>query len=263
MSKHLPNSPVDCRLLQSYYNGIAFITLNAPASRNALNYAAWQKLTEICTALANDKTIRLVVLRGAGEHFCAGADIHELRANIENSSWMAQNQAAVGAGLDAFAALPQPIVAIIQGACVGGGAALAFSSDFRIAAANLRLSITPARLGLSYRLVDCLRIVRAVGHVHARELLLAAREIDATTAQHWGAITALATQENLNLTADTFIENLMALSATSQMAIKANLLKIADGVIADDAETLATFAAAFTQPDFAKAARKFVEKSNK
>jgi enoyl-CoA hydratase len=261
MSKHLPTSPIDCRVLHSYCDGLAFITLNAPTSRNALNYGAWQKLAEICNTLANNKTVRVIVLRGTGAHFCAGADIHELRANIENTSWMAQNQAVVGAALDAFAALPQPTVAIVQGACVGGGAALAFSSDFRIVASNLRLSITPARLGLSYRLVDCLRVVRTVGHAHARELLLAAREIDATTAQHWGAITQLATLENLNFTADTFIENLMLLSSTSQIAIKANLLKIADGVTTDDAETTAAFAAAFTQPDFANAARKFVEKS--
>jgi enoyl-CoA hydratase/carnithine racemase len=263
MSNHLSIAPVDCSVLHSCSDGLAFITISAPTSRNALNYMAWQRLTEICNLLANDKTIRVIVLRGAGAHFCAGADIDELRANIENTSWMAQNQAVVGAALDAYAALPQPTVAIIQGACVGGGAALAFSSDFRIAASNLRLSITPARLGLSYRLVDCLRVVRTVGHAHARELLLAAREIDAATAQHWCAITALTTPENLNATADAFIENLLLLSSTSQIAIKANLLKIADGAITDDAATMAAFAAAFTQPDFANAARKFVEKSNK
>ncbi len=257
------NLPTESRVLLSYSDGIAFITLHAPDNRNALNNAAWLNLAETCSLIAPDANVRLVVLRGTGAHFCAGADIYELRANIQNTSWMMQNQVAVGAGLDAFAALPQPTLAIIQGACVGGGAALAFSSDFRIAADNLRLSITPARLGLSYRLVDCLRVVRAVGHAHARELLLLAHEMDAATAHQWGAVTALSTAENLTTTADAFIERLLNLSATSQRAIKANLLKIGNGSTADDANSMADFAAAFVAPDFASAAKKFVEKSSK
>lgn len=259
----MPNLPTECRVLLSYGDGVAFITLHAPANRNALNNAAWLTLAETCVTLSLDANVRLVVLRGTGAHFCAGADIHELRANIQNTSWMMQNQAAVGAGLDAFAALPQPTIAIIQGACVGGGAALAFSSDFRIAADNLRLSITPARLGLSYRLVDCLRVVRTVGHACARELLLLAREIDAATAQHWGAVTTLTTAENLTLTADDFVERLLNLSATSQRAIKANLLKIGNGSTADDDQSMADFATAFAATDFINAAVKFVEKSSK
>ena len=146
---------------------------------------------------------------------------------------------------------------------MGGGAALAFSADFRITADNLRLSITPARLGLSYRLVDCLRVVRAVGHAHARELLLAAREIDATTAQNWGAITSMSTVGDLDASAESFITNLLALSSTSQLAIKANLQKIAAGTTEDDAQSMASFAAAFTQIDFIEAAAKFSAKSSK
>ncbi len=140
-----------------------------------------------------------------------------------------QNQVAIGAGLDAFAALPQPTVALIQGACVGGGAALVFSADFRIAADNLPPSMTPAQVGLSYRLADCLRVTRAVGHAHARELLLLARKIDAITAQRWAAVTALATPEKLTTTVDEFIQRLLRWSAASQRAITANLIKIGNG----------------------------------
>ena len=245
------------------HDGIAAIELHAPAQRNALDHAAWLKLADICATLHADKNIRSVTLRGVGANFCAGADINELRANIQNTSWMQQNQLAVGAALDAYAALPQPTVAIIEGACVGGGAALAFSSDFRIAADNLRLSITPAKLGLSYRLVDCLRVVRAVGHAHARTLLLLAQEIDATTAQQWGAVTAICAREKLDATAAEFIGRLSSLSTTSQRAIKANLAKIANGSVADDAQSMADFSAAFSLPDFANAATQFLNKPAK
>jgi enoyl-CoA hydratase/carnithine racemase len=241
-------------------NRVATIAFTRVARRNALDQAAWQNLAAICSAIAHDDTIRLAVLRGDGDHFCAGADIQELAVNIENAAWMRTNQAAVGAGLDAWAALPMPTLAAVQGSAFGGGMALAVSADFVIAANDARFAITPAKLGLSYRLADCMRVVDCVGARRARDLLLGARELDAATAQTWGVVNRVVAREALESSLQDEIARLNKLSGASQRAIKSNLLKIRAGQSSDDAQSLAEFADAFEAPDFRAAARAFAEK---
>ena len=241
-------------------NRIATIAFTRVARRNALDQAAWQNLASICAALSLDESVRLAVLRGEGDHFCAGADIQELAANIEDTEWMRANQAAVGAGLDAWAALPMPTLAAVQGSAFGGGMALAISADFVIAAVDARFAITPAKLGLSYRLADCRRVVDAVGARRARELLLGARELDAGTAEAWGVVNRVVARDALDTCVQEEIVRLVKLSGVSQRAIKSNLLKIRAGHASDDAASLADFANAFEADDFRAAAAAFVAK---
>jgi enoyl-CoA hydratase len=238
-------------------SGIARIEIDRADRRNAMNDAAWQRLTDICGELAQDRSVRGVVLTGAGEHFCAGADIHELRAHISSAEWMQRNQANIATAIDRYANLPQPTIAAIRGACYGGGAALAAASDFRIAADTARFAITPAKLGLTYRLVDCQRIVELVGAARARELLLLSMELSSAAALDWGFINTLIAADELDQEVDRWTTKLMSLSAYSQRGIKTTLLKIRNGVVVDDAETKATFAAAFAEPDFVAAAEAF------
>lgn len=242
---------------------VAHITLPRPERRCAITDAGWISLTEVCQQLATDDTLRAVTLQGEGANFCAGADIHELRSNIGDPLWLASNQRHVAAALDAYAALPQPTIAIIRGCCFGGGAALAIASDFRLAGVSARFAVTPARLGLTYRLVDCLRLTRLVGPGRAREMLLLAREIDAATADIWGMLTLMSSEETLAATAAELMEHVLALSGYSQRGIKASLLKIAVGAVDDDIETRKIFEDAFAANDFLVAADAFARKTNR
>ncbi len=239
---------------------VATLTLSRAAKRNALDTATWQLLLEACEMLSQRDDIKAVVLTGDGEHFSAGADILELRDNIKNSAWMTHNQATIGKALDAYAALPQPTIAQIRGACIGGGAALAAASDFRYCTPDARFAITPAKLGLTYRLVDCLRVVDLIGAARARELLLLAKECNAATALTWGFVNDVINADVLNSNVESIVTQLISQSSYSQRGIKSSLLKIRAGQRNDDAETIATFRNAFTGEDFAEGATAFLEK---
>jgi enoyl-CoA hydratase len=242
---------------------VAKITINKSQRRNALDDKSWQLFQQICADISARDDIRIVLLAGQGEHFCAGADIHELRENILDTAWMKGNQAHIAIALDTYANLPQITIAMIRGCCYGGGAALAVSSDFRVAADTARFAITPAKLGLTYRLVDCLRLHQLIGPARTREMLLMAAEIDADAAMSWGLVSECVVSTILEAAVNSRIEKLLALSAYSQRGIKATLLKIRDGARDDDEETRRIFAAAFSGNDFISAAASFAQKLTK
>lgn len=252
----MSNAPISLEI--SHH--LAKITINRYPRRNALDDKSWQLLEQICADISARDDIRIVLLSGQGEHFCAGADIHELREHILDTTWMKRNQAHIATALDAYANLPQITIAMIRGCCFGGGAALAVTSDFRIASDEARFAITPAKLGLTYRLVDCLRLNQLVGPAHAREMLLMATEIDCETAISWGLLNERVAANELETAVSARIDRLLAFSAYSQRGIKMTLLKIRDGAREDDDETRQIFAAAFSGNDFISAAAAFAQK---
>lgn len=247
-------------LLLNIADSVATLTIVRPTKRNALDTASWQALAETCATIGANGEIRVVVLQGEGAHFSAGADIHELREHINDSTWMAHNQATIASALDAFAALPQPTIAVIRGTCYGGGAALAAACDFRLCTTDAKFAITPSKLGLTYRLVDCLRVVELVGAARAREILLLAKEVDAATAVNWGMVTECVDPALLPSVVAAMLSRITSLSSYSARGIKQSLLKIRAGQTNDDAETRQIFADAFKGGDFAEGAAAFIEK---
>ncbi len=244
----------------SITESVARITFTRPARRNALDGAAWRSLADICTQLAPRTDVRAILLTGEGAHFCAGADIHELRAHISETDWMLQNQTDIAQALDLYANLPQPTLALLRGRCYGGGAALAVSSDFRFATPDTKIAITPSKLGLTYRLLDCLRIHQLVGPARTREMLLLAREVDAATALAWGLVNEIFDDEALERRASGWVSSICSFSAYSQRGIKKTLLKIAAGQAEDDVETRKIFQEAFQGRDFLHASEVFTKK---
>ena len=167
-------------------DGIATLTLRRPAKRNAVTYDMWLAIAEHCRALARDPSVRVLLVRGEGAHFCAGADI----AGLADAD-QAQYQAANAAADEALASFPKPTIAVITGACVGGGTELAVACDLRIADATARFGITPARLGLVYPAPAVARVVRLIGPSPAKHLLYSAELIDAERALRIGLIDEL------------------------------------------------------------------------
>ena len=183
---------------------VGTITLQRPAKRNAVTYDMWVALGEACHRVANDPAVRVVVLRGEGDHFCAGADITELLADRPHGvpTFMDVNMAAE----HALANLPKPTIALVQGDCIGGGAALAIDCDLRIAVHGSRFGITPAKLGIVYPPASLERAVRLLGPA-AKRLLYTGDLIDAAEALRIGMIDEL-------LSADEAEARLQALCAT-------------------------------------------------
>jgi enoyl-CoA hydratase/carnithine racemase len=152
----------------------------------------WMAIAEHCHALARDSTVRLLVVRGQGEHFCAGADITGLAA-ADPREYQRANVAAD----QALASFPKPTIAVITGACVGGGTELAVACDLRIADTTARFGITPARLGLIYPAQAVARVVRLIGPSPAKHLLYSAELIDAQRALRVGLIDEMHPPEQL------------------------------------------------------------------
>ena len=178
----LPSS--DEPLVVTRDGSVATLWLNRPDKRNAVTEAMWAGITSTCAGLAEDASVRVLVVRGAGEHFCAGADIAELSGLADRTAYNVVNKAAD----DALAAFPRPTVAFIQGSCVGGGAEIAISCDLRIADSSARFGITPARLGIVYPPFALERAVAIIGPAAAKHLLYSAELIDAERARQIGLV---------------------------------------------------------------------------
>jgi enoyl-CoA hydratase/carnithine racemase len=164
---------------------VATLWLNRPAKRNAVTRAMWVGISEVCAALAADTTVRVLVVRGAGGHFCGGADIGDLDAG--DASYGRANAEAEAA----LATFPKPTIAFVTGACVGGGAEIAIACDRRIADSTARLGITPARLGIVYPAFAVERAVRLIGPAATKHLLFTGELIEGDAALRIGLIDEL------------------------------------------------------------------------
>lgn len=236
--------------------GVATLWLNRPAKRNAVTYEMWQAIAEHGRALAGDGAVRVLVVRGRGDHFCAGANIGSL-GDRPRAVYSEANQAAD----DALAEFPKPTIAFITGSCVGGGAEIAIACDLRIADTTSRFGITPARLGIVYPTFALERATRVLGASAAKHLLYSAELIDAERALRVGLIDELhepdaATRRLAELT-DLLVG---ARSLLTQMASKEMVDEIIrNGAVAD--ETAQRWADAVAHsPDFAEGVAAFAER---
>ena len=172
--------------------GIATVTINRPAQRNAVTYAMWGRLTLLMAELERDSDVRVVILRGSGtQAFSAGADIAEFEEQRKNSTMARKYHGAVEEALEAIAHFPRPTIAMVAGYCVGGGLELATTTDLRIAADNARFGIPTAKLGIVVGYREMARLVRLVGPGGTMDILLTARLVEADEALRIGLISRL------------------------------------------------------------------------
>lgn len=240
--------------------GIARLTLSQPARRNALNAAMWAAIPNIMTELAVDETIRALIITGDGDHFAAGADISEFGALYSTSESAAKISADIQNAFRAIAAFPMPTIAMIRGACVGGGCGLALCCDLRFADATAKFAITPAKLGLVYPFGDITRLIDAVGVANANDILLSARVIKAKPARKMGLVHRVTGVDALEAEVLAYVENITALSPESLRVTKSMITAYRNGQRVDTPETDAQFLAGFSSKDFGEGFRAFLEK---
>jgi enoyl-CoA hydratase/carnithine racemase len=155
---------------------IATVTLNKPERLNALDRGMWRALGERFAALDADETLRCVVLRGAGEKaFAAGADISEFANERADAAQAKRYGADVAASLRALAECRHPVVALIQGACVGGGLLVAAQCDLRICNESARFGVPVKNLGLTEAYDELQGMMRVIGPAASLEILLEGR----------------------------------------------------------------------------------------
>ncbi|MEQ8508315.1 MAG: enoyl-CoA hydratase-related protein [Rhodospirillaceae bacterium] len=238
----------------------AVLRLNRPEKRNALNLAMWQRMIELLKEAEADPSIRVLIVAGEGNAFAAGADIDEMKAVFADPA-IAKNIAEITyESQKALHRFPKPTIAMIRGACVGGGCGIALCCDLRFADTSAKLGITPGKLGLIYSLADTKRLVEAVGPSTAKDILYTGRIIPADEAQGLHLIDRLIEPDALEATVHTFADEICATSPFSAESTKRIVHMILDGETDDTAATRDLFIHSFSGDDFREGFTAFTEK---
>jgi len=176
-------------ILVSREGAIATVALNNPERLNALNKAMWQRLGETMRVLSADDALRCIVVRGAGEKaFAAGADIAEFAAERANAKQAKPYGNLIHETMQAVARCRHPTVAMIKGACVGGGLEIAAMCDLRVCGQSSRFGIPVNKLGLTMAYGELMGLLALVGRAVALEILLEGRVFDADEASRKGLV---------------------------------------------------------------------------
>ena len=193
--------------------GVLWVTLNRPDRLNAMNPAMVAELRTVFDALLDDADIRVVMLRGAGKHFCAGLDLNDMEAITANPESTARTQRTYSELVMAMRHCPQPIVALMNGSAVGAGFAIALAADVRYAAQDARVSVAMAKIGLTGTDMGISYFLpRAVGTSNAAELMMGGRFADAQKMFRIGLVSDVVTPEALEETGRKLADEMIAMS---------------------------------------------------
>jgi enoyl-CoA hydratase/carnithine racemase len=172
-----------------YADGIATVTLNRPERKNPLTFDSYAELRDTFRALVYAPAVRAVVIAGAGGNFSSGGDVHEIIGPLTQMDvpGLLRFTRMTGDLVKAMRACPQPIVAALEGVCVGAGAILAMASDIRIAAPGTKTAFLFTRVGLAgCDMGACAILPRLIGQGRASELLFTGRVMSAEEGESWG-----------------------------------------------------------------------------
>ena len=256
-------------------DGIATITLNRPEQLNAWTRVMEREVRAAMTAASQDEAVRVVVLTGAGRGFCAGADMNLLSDVSSSGGDQAPADAAPGGiegGLDLppdyhlryayFPTVQKPVIAAINGPAAGLGLIMALYCDMRFAASDAVFTTAFARRGLIAEHGVSWLLPALVGHANALDLLLSARKINATEANHMGLVNAVFPAENFRQAVQAYARDLAdnvsprSIRVMKRQVYRAVLQSLEDATLIANAE----MPGSFVSEDFREGVAHFVEK---
>lgn len=248
-------------LLTRVESGVLTLTLNRPEKRNALDLATVDALRAALAHAGLDAAVRVVALRGAGKDFCAGADLDELLASAqlppeENE----RNARRLGEVFLAIRELEKPVVAVVHGRALAGGAGLATGCDLVLAAETAQLGYPEIQRGFVPAMVMTM-LRRQVGEKVAFDLVSTGRLLGAEEARQAGLVSRVVPADRLDQDAGALLHQL-ASSSASALALTKRLLYQLDGPTFRDGIALGARinALARMHPDFATAIERFLQK---
>jgi enoyl-CoA hydratase/carnithine racemase len=259
-------------LIDEPSSGVVRLTISNPAKRNALDHPILDAITATLTELAtvdvtggeSEPQARCVIITGAHGMFSAGYDIGE----IPDEEFEERAERLVAhpftEAIDALKAFPYPTLAVLPGHTIGGGLELALACDLRLAQAEIKLGMPPAKLGLVYSHTGLRRFIDAIGAPRTTELFLLGRYIDAPTALAWGLVNRLASTAELEAMALELAAELAGNAPLSQLGNKrviAELLGAEGELLAEVEEQLIELRrASFASQDMREGMKAFAEK---
>lgn len=244
---------------QERTDGVVLLTLNRPEKRNALSGELIHELSQAFARLQNDDSLRVVILTGTGDAFCAGTDISELQNLTEAEAIQVSVR---GQRLcDEIESFPAPVIAAVNGIAAGGGCELVLACHLRIASTCSKFSLPETRLGLIPAYGGTQRLGRDVAITRALEMMLAGKEIDSATALKMGLLNRVTEPNELMAEARTLAKEIAALAP---LAIRACLKAVTEGLKMPFEEGLALerqlFASLFATEDAKEGTNAFLEK---
>ncbi|MAF49736.1 MAG: enoyl-CoA hydratase-related protein [Rhodospirillales bacterium] len=231
-------------LAETDARGVASVTLNRPDVFNGYNAEMLGELRQIAESLDQDDNVRIVVLRAAGKHFSAGADVNWFRELADAT----EEEQLAAAKLSAYAmralyALGKPTIALVHNACFGGGTGYAAACDIVVASDDARFSISEVRLGLTPAPI-LPELVAAIGPRHLRRYALSGETFDVSEAQRIGLVHEICPVGGLDDAAEPIIDALLRGAPRAVRETKKLIAQVADMEIADvTAENMAAIGA--------------------
>jgi enoyl-CoA hydratase/carnithine racemase len=206
--------------------GIASVTFDRPAARNAMTWAMYERLRAICEQLREDRSVRVVRFQGAGgEAFVAGTDIAQFQ-DFDGERGV-EYERQIDGTMQLLAGLPMPTVAVVEGWCIGGGLAIASTCDFRIVTPATKFGVPIARtLGNCLSIANVAGLVAAFGRPRVQRLLLLADLVGAEEAQACGYALEVVPAEGIEAAAQKLCKKLASLAPVTQQVSKEALNRL-------------------------------------
>jgi enoyl-CoA hydratase len=250
------------KMLAAKEDGIGLITFNQPEKRNAMSVEMWVGLGEILDEFAEDSSVRVVILTGAGSKaFVSGADISQFDKLRSNADAQQEYDRMTSVGRNKFSGFRKPTIARIRGFCLGGGLAIAMQTDLRIASEDSEFGIPAARLSIAYGFDGLRNLVNLVGPAHARMILYTGKRIDAAEAERIGLINRMVPDVELS---EAVLDIARTIADNAPLSVAASKLTITE-VLKDPADrdmdaVRAAGKACFDSEDYKEGRRAFMEK---
>ena len=250
------------KIIAEKAGGVGYLGLNQPEKHNAISYAMWVAIAEVMELFRNDDEVRVVVMSGeGGRAFSAGADISEFSKNRSTEEQIEVYDAAGRAAFDAITNIPKPVIARIEGYCIGGGLATALCADLRIATDDSRFGIPAARLGVGYSHKSLRPLVDLVGPTCAKEILFTARRFTAPEALRMGLVNQVVPRNEIDAFVEDYAQTIAANAPLTVKACKTVVAELAkDPADRDIALCEEVVGACFASDDYREGRTAFMEK---
>jgi enoyl-CoA hydratase len=243
-------------------DGIGWMIFNNPERHNAVSLEMWEAAIEIIEDFRRDESVRVIVVRGAGEKsFVSGADISKFEDERAQQDAVARYDAATEGVYTSLLTTPKPTIAMIQGYCIGGGANLAVCCDLRICSDNSKFAIPAAKLGLGYGYTRIRRLLDIVNPAFAKEIFFTARQFTADEARIMGLVNRVVTQAELETYVTDYARQIAENAPLTVKAIKQTVFEaLKDPADRDLALCDRLVKECFESEDYAEGRRAFAEK---
>ncbi len=215
-------------------DGVAVVTINRPERLNAMDPEHYRGLSEAWTRIRDDEAINVAVVTGAGERsFTTGADLKSVIGKPPELAelWLTQKDALLNRGLEVW----KPVIAAINGYCLGGGMTLMLATDIRIAAEHATFGLSEVKRGIIAANGGTQRILKQVPYAIAMEMLLVGETFDAAKAERWGLVNKVVPAADLMTTALDYAKKIaangpLAIRAAKELAVRGQDMNLADGL---------------------------------